>query len=99
MRGRRHLLLVGAGDDERWADDLEALHRLAGLGPAALERRERDLAQVPLGGEAVAEEPVAHLAGDLGHQLADTGEEDLRHADAVEVGASGVKNGVISVWV
>ena len=34
---------------------------------------------------AVAQEPVAHLAGDLGHQLADAGEEDARHPEAVEV--------------
>ena len=47
----------------------------------------RDLAEVLLGGEAVAEEAVADLAGDLGHQLADSGEEDLRHAEPVEVGA------------
>ena len=80
-------------------DDLEAVHRLAGLGPAALEGGQRDLAQVPLGGEAVADEPVAHLAGDLGHQLADAGEEDLRRRRTREVGASGVKNGVISVCV
>ena len=46
----------------------------------------RDLAQVPLGGEAVADEAVAHLAGHLGHQLADAGEEDLRQAEPVEVG-------------
>ena len=46
----------------------------------------RHLAQVPLGGEAVAEEAVADLAGDLGHQLADAGQEDLGHAEPVEVG-------------
>ena len=60
----------------------------------------RHLAQVPLGGEAVAEEAVAHLAGDLGHQLADAGEEHLRRAEPVEVAMpQGVKNGVISVCV
>ena len=80
-------------------DDLEAVHRLAGLGPAALERREGDLAQVLLGGEAVAEEAVAHLAGDLGHQLADAGEEDLRRRRTARSAAGGVKNGVISVCV
>ena len=80
-------------------DDLEAVHRLAGLGPAPLERRQRDLAEVLLGGEAVAEEAVAHLAGDLGHQLADAGQEDLRHAEVAEVGRPGAKNGVISVCV
>ena len=57
----------------------------AGLGRAALERRQGDLAQVALGGEAVAQEPVAHLAGDLGHQLADPGQGDL--GVAVRVGA------------
>jgi hypothetical protein len=62
-------------------DDLEPLHRLAGLGAPALERRDRDLAQVLLGGEAVADEAVAHLAGDLGHELADAGQEDLRDAE------------------
>ena len=36
--------------------------------------------EVALGGEAVAEEAVGHLAGDLGHQLADAGEEHLRVA-------------------
>ena len=50
---------------------------LPALAAAPLERRQGDLAQVALGGEAVAEEPVAHLAGHLGHQLADAGQEDL----------------------
>ena len=51
----------------------------------SLERRERDLAQVALGGEPVAEEPVARLAGHLGHALAHPGQEDL--GVAVRVGA------------
>src|SRR3954468_23719690 len=74
----RHLLLGGAGDDERGTGDLEVAHRAARLGKAALERGDRHRPQVRLGREAVAQEAVAHLAGDLGHELADTGEVDLR---------------------
>ena len=48
------------------------------------ERRDRDLAEVLLGGEAVADEAVGDFAGDLGHQRADAGEEHLRWAEAVE---------------
>ena len=102
MPGRRcfHLLVVVAGDHERRAHDLEALHGLARLRPAALEGGDRDLAEVLLGREAVAEEAVADLAGDLGHQLADAGEEDLAAGRTRRVPSrSGVKNGVISVCV
>ncbi len=70
---------------------------LPALAAAPLQRRQGDLAQVLLGGEAVAEEPVAHLAGDLGHQLADAGQVDLRRP--VRGWAPGLKNGVISVCV
>jgi hypothetical protein len=47
----------------------------------------------------MADEPVAHLARHLGHQLTDTGEEDLGNAEAGEVGRRGAKNGVIRVCV
>jgi hypothetical protein len=60
--------------------------RLAGLGDAF---EVRAAPRAKLGGEAVADEPVTHLAGDLGHQLAGTGEGDLRHTDASEVDAGG----------
>ena len=52
------LLLVRAGDDERRPRDLEALDRLARLRPAALDRGQRDLADVALGREAVEDEAV-----------------------------------------
>src|SRR5207302_5747091 len=74
------LLLVRAGDDERRAGDLEALHRLARLGATALEGGNRHLAEVALGREAVAQEAVTRLAGDLGHQSPNPGEEDERRA-------------------
>ena len=74
---RGQLLLGGAGDDERRPGDLDVGQRAARLGRAPLERGQRDLAEVALGGEAVAQEAVAHLAGHLGHQLADAGQEDL----------------------
>ena len=50
---------------------------LPGLGRAALEGGQAHLAQVALGGEAVDQEAVAHLARHLGHELADRGQQDL----------------------
>src|SRR5207247_878209 len=78
------LLLVGAGDHEHRSRQLEVAPLLAGPRPAPLERGHRDLAHVPLGREAVQQDPVGDLARDLGHALADGGEEHLR--DAVRVG-------------
>ena len=85
--GGRHLGLVVAGDDERRPDDLETVHRLARLGPTTRECGERHFAEVALGGEPVADESVADLAGDLGHQLADAGQEDLGTPNSVRSAA------------
>ena len=45
-----------------------------------LQGRQGDVAQVAGGGEAVGQQPVGHLAGDLGHQRPDGGQEHLRRA-------------------
>src|SRR5438876_7429149 len=79
------LLLVGAGDHEHRSRQLEVAALLAGPRPAPLERGHGDLAHVPLGGEAVQQDPVRDLARHLGHALADGGEEHL--GDAVRVRA------------
>ena len=90
------LCVVGPGHDEARVRDLEVGPRLAGLGRATLQRGQGHLAQVALGGEAVDEEPVGHLAGHLGHELADGGQQDLGVAVRL---APGLKNGVIRVCV
>ena len=69
---------------------------MAGPLATAAQGRQRHLAEVALGGERVEEEAVAHLSGDLGHALADPGEEHGRRPVLVP---SGEKNGVMSVWV
>ena len=66
------------------------------LAKPALERGERDLAHVALGRERVEDHAVGHLAGDLGHELADGREPHLGQAVRVR---AGLKNGVISVCV
>jgi hypothetical protein len=71
------LLLVAPHHHEHRAGQLEAVERLADLLAAAQQGRQRDLTGVALGGEAVADEAVAHLARGLRHEGADTGEEDL----------------------
>ena len=53
---------------------------------AALERGQRDLAHVPLGGERVQDHAVGDLARDLGHEVADRGEHHLRRAVRVRAG-------------
>ena len=85
--GLGQLGLGAARDDEARPDDLEALHRLARLGPTALQGRQGDFAEVALGRESVADEPVADLTGHFRHQLTDTGEEDLRHAEPSQLGS------------
>ena len=51
LLGCRPLGVVCAGDDEARPADLEAVESLAGLRPAACERRQRHLTEVALGGE------------------------------------------------
>ena len=80
--GLGHLVLVDAGHDEDGQRDLEVGTRPTGLVEPPLERGQRGLAQVGLGGEAVREQPVAHLTRHLGHARADGGEEDLGRAVA-----------------
>ena len=65
--------------------------RLAG---AALQRWHRHLAQVALGAEAVAKQPVGDLACGLSHERAHGREHDLRLPCGF---GPGLKNGVISV--
>ncbi len=98
FRRRGHLLLGVPGDHEQRSGNLEPVEGQPRSLAAALQRWDRHLAQVALGREAVAEEAVADLTGDLGHQLPDAGEEHLRRAEPVEVGGVGSENGVMSVW-
>ena len=72
------LMTEVAGDDERRRGELEPLASPPRLLEAPLEGRQCRLAQVALGRERVAEHPVAHLAGRLGHQRADRGDHDPR---------------------
>ena len=69
---------------------------LPAFAQPAFERGQRDLADVPLGRETVEDDAVGDLARDLGHQLADRGEE--RPSGSPYGLGPGLKNGVISVW-
>ncbi|MEZ5138825.1 MAG: hypothetical protein R2711_08675 [Acidimicrobiales bacterium] len=87
-RSGRRLLLGGAGDHEGRQRELHVAPSPArGVEPAR-EGRYRDLAEVRLGGEPVAEHPVAHLADDFRHQLAHGGEE---HLWGTELAGAGVE--------
>jgi hypothetical protein len=56
------------------------------FGQAPVEGGQGDLAHVALGGEAVGQKAVGHLAGHLGHELAHPGQEDRRRAVGVRSG-------------
>ena len=83
------LLLVVAGHDEERAGDHEVVHRLARSFTAFGEVRQGDFTQVLLGGEAVADEAVADLAGGASHEFTDAGEPDVRAAEVAKVALIG----------
>ena len=84
--GLFHFFVGGAGDDERRDRKLEVAALAVGRLEATVERRQRDLADVALGGEAVHEHAVAHFAAHLGHLLADRREKHLGRTVRVRAG-------------
>ncbi len=81
--GVGELLVVGAGDDEQRPRDLERRAVAARRLESSLDRGHRHLLDVPLGREAVDDDPVGDLSRDLAHLLADRGQEDLGYSEGI----------------
>ena len=88
LRGLRrllHFVFVIAGDDKERPRDLETIHRLASFLATFLEGRNGDFTNVALGGEAVHDDAIAGFTGDFGHEVADSCNENLWHAEPRKV--------------
>ena len=81
--GQRHSCIVGPGHQHARVGDLNIRPLLAAGGQTPFQGGDGDLPQVALGGEAVGQQAVGHLAGHLGHLLADGGQEDPGVAEGV----------------
>jgi len=81
------VLFVRAGDNERQPADREPVQVVVAYRRAPQAQcAQRGLAHVALGGEAVHEEAVGHLAGHLRHSGSDTSQDDRRIAIRAEPG-------------
>ena len=88
LRGLRrllHFVFVIAGDDKERPRDLETIHCLASLSATFLEGRNGDFTDVALGGEAVHDDAITGFTGDFGHEVADSCNENLWHAEPSKI--------------